>query len=160
MKQIELPKEFRSRNVPDAIAQIRGNRDYPQITGMVLFWQDNDGVLISTRVDHLPVPRNARCHQPIFAYHIHEGTSCMDPKSHYNPQRCEHPYHAGDMPPLFSMDNGNAYLSFKTDRFKLNEVIGRVVVIHMHQDDFTSQPSGDPGNIIACGRIRGNKTRP
>jgi len=51
-----------------------------------------------------------RCHHPVFAFHIHEGTICdgdmHDPfsgtMSHYNPADCEHPFHAGDLPPLFS----------------------------------------------------------
>jgi Cu-Zn family superoxide dismutase len=44
-------------------------------------------------------------------------------------------------------------LSFLTNRFTLDEIIGRVIIIHDKPDDFTSQPSGNSGNKIACGKI-------
>ena len=76
-----------------------------------------------------------------------------DAMSHYNPMGCEHPYHAGDLPPLFG-SNGSALLLFLTDRFSVKEVIGKTVIIHDRPDDFTTQPSGNSGTKIACGVIR------
>ena len=76
-----------------------------------------------------------------------------DSMAHYNPQDCEHPYHAGDRPPLFG-NNGYAYFVFLTGRFKVCEIIGKTVIIHLHPDDFHTQPSGDSGTKIACGEIR------
>lgn len=32
-------------------------------------------------------------------------------------------------------------------------IIGRSVILHANRDAFTSQPSGDPGAVIACGVI-------
>jgi len=72
--------------------------------------------------------------------------------THYNPNNCPHPYHAGDMPPLFGAD-GYAFLSFVTSRFTANEVIGKTIIIHSQPDDFKTQPSGDSGEKIACGVI-------
>ena len=46
------------------------------------------------------------------------------------------------------------YLSVKTDRFSVNEIIGRTVVIHSDSDDFHSQPAGNAGRKIAYGVIR------
>ena len=46
-----------------------------------------------------------------------------------------------------------AFLAFITDRFTANEVIGKTVIIHDSPDDFTTQPSGNAGNKIACGII-------
>jgi Cu-Zn family superoxide dismutase len=37
----------------------------------------------------------------------------------------------------------------------VDEVIGRGVIIHGSPDDFTTQPSGNAGEKIACGVIRG-----
>ena len=93
--------------------------------------------------------------------HIHEGTSCTgnkedefaDAMSHYNPKKCSHPYHAGDLPPLMSY-GGRAYLAVITDRFSLADIIGRTVVIHGMPDDFRSQPAGNSGAKIACGSIQ------
>jgi len=72
--------------------------------------------------------------------------------THYNPHRCQHPYHAGDMPPLFSAD-GYAFLSFVTNRFTAKEIRGRTIILHSQTDDFTTQPSGNSGTKIACGVI-------
>ena len=40
-----------------------------------------------------------------------------------------------------------------TDRFYPEDVIGKTVVIHEKPDDFRTQPSGDSGEKIACGKI-------
>lgn len=72
---------------------------------------------------------------------------------HYNPDNCQHLYHAGDMPPLFGVD-GSAVLLFLTNRFSVEEIIGRTVIIHARPDDFMTQPSGNSGEKIACGVIR------
>lgn len=77
-----------------------------------------------------------------------------DAMSHYDPRGCAHPYHAGDLPPLFG-NNSFALSVFLTDRFSVHEVIGRTVIIHDHPDDFTTQPSGNSGTKIACGVICG-----
>lgn len=48
---------------------------------------------------------------------------------------------------------------FMTDRFTVNEVIGKTVIIHLHPDDFATQPSGNSGEKIACGVIKHNCNR-
>ena len=35
-----------------------------------------------------------------------------------------------------------------------NDALGKAVVVHGGADDYTSQPSGDAGNRVACGVIR------
>ena len=72
--------------------------------------------------------------------------------SHYNPKGCEHPYHAGDLPPLFG-NGGSALSLFLTNRFSVREITGKTVIIHDRPDDFTTQPSGNSGTKIACGVI-------
>lgn len=111
------------------------------------------------------MPTNA-CSNPIFGFHIHSGSQCSgnmeDPFAealeHYNSNGCMHPYHAGDMPPLFG-NNGYAYQIFLTDRFTVNEIIGKTVIIHSGPDDFVTQPGGNAGGRIACGQILGRETR-
>lgn len=44
-------------------------------------------------------------------------------------------------------------MSFLTNKFTLQDVIGKVVIIHSMPDDFTTQPSGNSGEKIACGKI-------
>ena len=142
-----------------AIANIKGSNAYPNLHGRVILKQEEYGVIVTAEIYGLPV-NNTKCSSNIFGFHIHEGDSCTgninDPfvnaKSHYNPNNCQHPAHAGDLPPLFGND-GYAYLSFLTNRFSLNEVLGKTIIIHDKPDDFTSQPSGNSGNKIACGEI-------
>lgn len=76
--------------------------------------------------------------------------------THFNPYDRPHPYHSGDLPPLFS-SGGYAVSVFLTDRFSVNEVLGRAVIVHSSPDDFTTQPSGNSGEKIACGIIIATK---
>jgi len=41
-----------------------------------------------------------------------------------------------------------------SDRIRVEELIGRTVVIHSDPDDFRTQPAGNAGKKIACGVIR------
>lgn len=144
---------------PGAVAHLRGSREYPTISGTVHFYQVQYGVIVIASVAGLPAG-SGRCDDRIFAMHIHSGGSCMgnqnDPfpltGSHYNPDNCPHPYHAGDLPPLFG-NRGIAWSAFLTNRFQVRDVLGKTVIIHASPDDFTSQPAGNSGKKIACGVI-------
>lgn len=148
---------FRRR--ANAAAFVNGSPEYPNVHGRVLFYGVRSGVVVRAEITGLP--RGASpCENPIFAFHIHGGSDCSGNASdafantggHYNPYDCPHPYHAGDMPPLFGV-NGNAISAFLTDRFTLSEIIGKALIIHSLPDDFTTQPSGNAGEKIACGVI-------
>ena len=146
---------------PQAWAIIKGSALYSNLSGIVRFYTHPYGVFVVAEVEGLP-KSEAPCSFPIFAFHIHEGSFCtgdeVDPfanaKSHYNPGNCPHPFHAGDLPPLFGA-NGYAFSAFLTDRFVLHEIIGRTIVLHSSLDDFSTQPSGNAGAKIACGEIMG-----
>ena len=142
------------RKCPDAVARIQGGMDAPQLSGCVQFYQESGCVLIVARISGLPRDSEAG----YFGFHIHEGGKCSGTDfsgtgSHYNPTGREHPEHAGDLPPLLEC-RGNAYLSFRTDRFFVRDIIGRTVVIHSKPDDFHMQPAGNAGKKVACGVIR------
>lgn len=148
------------RRRPQAIAHIAGSQSYPAISGTVRFYQTGKGVILCAGISGLPrseLPYQER----IFGFHIHKGTDCTgntddpfaDAMSHFDPGGCEHPYHAGDLPPLFGND-GAALSLFLTDRFSVDEVLGRTIIIHDHPDDLITQPSGNSGTKIACGVIR------
>ena len=144
---------------PQAIAVLRGSEQYLGIYGNVRFYRVGIGVMVAAQVSGLP-SYNDRCQNPVFGFHIHEGESCTgniddpfaDAGTHYNPYDCPHPYHAGDMPPLFAAD-GTAFSAFLTNRFSLREIIGKTVIIHSMPDDFRTQPGGNSGEKIACGKI-------
>lgn len=143
-----------------ASARVAGSGSYPDVSGTVRFYQTPAGVLVRAEISGLPQD-NCPCCGRIFGFHIHAGGSCTgspeDPfahaLSHDNPGGCEHPYHAGDLPPLFG-NGGYALAVFLTNRFSVDEVTGKTVVIHDRPDDFTTQPSGNSGVKIACGVIR------
>ena len=147
------------RQSPQALAVIRGSAGYPDIRGDVRFYQMHRSVLVVAEVTGIPAPEEA-CSSPVFGFHIHEGEECSgnkeDPfanaKMHYNPKNCPHPYHAGDLPPLFG-NQGYAFSAFVTDRFSVREILGKTMIIHSRPDDFKTQPSGDSGEKIACGKI-------
>lgn len=140
----------------DGAATVTGSDNYPCVKGHVWFYQLCKSVLVKAEFDGLPLG-NGSCSAPVFAFHIHEGTECggnrddmfADAKGHYNPCNCPHPYHAGDMPPLFGV-SGGAFLVFVTDRFTVEEIMGRTVIVHRMSDDFHTQPSGNAGEKIAC----------
>ena len=143
-----------------ALAVVAGSPEFPNISGRVRFYQTNAGVLVYAEIMGLP-SESGKCADRVFGFHIHEGERCggrardwfADTRSHYNPGSCGHPFHAGDLPPLFG-NNGFAFCVVLTNRFAVKDIIGRTVVIHDKPDDFTTQPSGGSGVKSACGEIK------
>lgn len=139
---------------PQAVAQIQGSSAYPHLAGNVQFYQMSGGVLVAAEMTGLPRGNG------VFGFHIHSGSQCRgtaadpfaDALTHYNPDGTPHPYHAGDLPPLFGND-GEAFQVFFTDRFTVREIIHKTVIVHSGADDFTSQPAGNAGQKMACGVI-------
>lgn len=142
---------------PDGRAKIKGAAEYPNINGSVKFYQTANGVIVYAVISGLP-KADEKC--SFMGFHIHQGESCSgnaddpfaDAKGHYNPENTRHPNHAGDMPALMNC-GGRAILLFLTKRFSVKEIKGKTVIIHNMPDDFTSQPSGNSGMKIACGKI-------
>lgn len=143
------------RNSHYLFANIYGSNSYSGIHGKILFFEVENGILVVADIFGLPG------NNEIYAMHIHEGESCTgneedpfkDAGSHYNPGNMKHPYHSGDLLPLFS-NNGHAWYSFVTNRFKLDDIVSKTVIIHSKSDDFITQPSGNSGEKIACGIIK------
>ena len=163
-RSAEFPILSLLRSRPQALATIAGSPEYPHIAGIARFYATAVGTLLYVTVRGLPeAAADEPCDERIFGFHIHEGNSCTgnasdpfaDALTHYDPDGCEHPYHAGDLPPLFGCD-GLAVSLFLTNRFTVEEVIGKTMILHDMPDDFTTQPSGNSGTKIACGVIRRN----
>lgn len=141
---------------PQAFAIVEGTQG---VKGTICFYPFSKGSLMIYEIKGLPYSQN--CQGGIFAFHIHEGDSCQNNTNipyektlgHYNPQKCDHPFHLGDLPPLFATQ-GISWAIIYIDKFKPNDILGRTIVIHQNADDFHSQPSGNSGNKIACGEIK------
>jgi len=135
---------------PAAYAEVKGYQDYPELSGSVKFFEVYGGTIVEVYIKNLPMGNG------FHGFHIHEENSCLSPGKHFSLGEKEHPDHEGDMPPLLACD-GTVFSIFYTNRFYPEDVIGKTVVIHASRDDFSSQPSGNPGEMIACGEIKVEK---
>jgi len=43
---------------------------------------------------------------------------------------------------------------YLTNRFSIEEILGKTIILHAHPDDFSTQPSGNSSTKIACGTIQ------
>jgi Cu-Zn family superoxide dismutase len=148
-----------------AFAQLRGGPLAPNLRGIVWFTDVPQGTEVHVQVTGLPAYRPGTADRdPIgpHGFHIHEKGDCSvgnprDPfqaaGGHWNPTNQPHGNHAGDFPVLFS-NNGFARMSFFTNKFRVQDIIGKAVIIHESPDDYRTQPAGDAGKRLACGLIR------
>lgn len=154
---MKLPQE------PDACAELVGNEDYPDLQGVVKFYDTYGGSIVCAEVTGVK-NKEGRAGEGFFGFHVHEGNSCAvsqgepfaEAGGHFSSGDKPHPQHEGDLPPLLVCD-GEAWMMFFTGRFFPEDVIGRTVVVHAMPDDFRTQPAGDAGGRIACGEIRAFK---
>ncbi len=148
---------------PALIADIRGGASHPNIRGLIhMYWLPN-AIFLQSEFEGLPASR-------VFGFHVHDGIICgassgdqqfAEAGSHFD--NCseglwcgQHPYHAGDLSPIFSDSDGYAASQLYLDRAVVAEYSGKPVVLHMMPDDFTSQPAGNSGVRIACGILAEN----
>ncbi len=143
--------------MPYAIADIKGSKEFQTIKGKVKFYPWKSGTIVRTEIVGLPNDNKNN----FFGFHIHEGSICNEEEgkpafesvgNHFNLGQDEHPNHLGDLPLIYSND-GYAYMEFYTNRFTPNDILNRTVIIHKNKDDLMSQPSGNSGEKIACGKI-------
>lgn len=155
----------RYNNAPRrAVAQVMGGPLAPGIRGTVVFTQAPGGTIVSAEFFGLPPYKPAsNDNGPIgpFGFHLHEKGNCSigneeEPFAaaggHWNPTNQPHGNHAGDFPVVFSND-GYARMAFFTNKFNVDEVIGKAVIIHENPDDYRSQPAGAAGRRLACGLV-------
>lgn len=145
---------------PQASSLLSGSEKYPKIHGILRLYDHPLGTVVYASVCGLPFSEEP-CRNAVFGFHIHEGGSCEgkenDPfaatLSHYNPNGCSHPYHAGDLPPLFGCP-GDCFKPVSDRPLSHGEGDRQDgAVIHRMPDDFESQPAGNAGEKIACGVI-------
>ena len=127
-----------------------------EVEGTVTFEKTSDGVRVSGDLTGLSQGKHG--------FHIHQYGDCSaadgtSAGGHYNPAGNDHAArtdsvrHMGDMGNIEAGGNGNATVNYVDSVINLHDIIGRAVVIHGGQDDFTSQPSGAAGPRMACGVI-------
>lgn len=130
-----------------------------KVTGVITFTQTEGGVKVVAEIEGLTKGKHG--------IHIHEYGDCssLDANSaggHYNPLDKSHGApidenrHQGDLGNIESDANGKGYLEYTDNTITLkgeNSIIGRSVIIHLNEDDFKTQPTGNAGARLACGVI-------
>jgi len=143
-------------NILEAVAVISADK----INGTVLFKQKDGSVRII--IDIKGLSKNHK-----HGFHIHETgdlrEGCKSCCAHYNPTGTTHSGldggHAGDLGNITTDENGNCSISIKTDKFIVDEILGRSIIIHQDEDDLglgnqeDSKTTGHSGARIACSVI-------
>jgi Cu-Zn family superoxide dismutase len=143
-------------NILEAVAVISADK----INGTVLFKQKDGSVRII--IDIKGLNKNHK-----HGFHIHETgdlrEGCKSCCAHYNPTGTTHSGldggHAGDLGNITTDENGNCSISIKTDKFIVDEILGRSIIIHQDEDDLglgnqeDSKTTGHSGARIACSVI-------
>ena len=154
------PMSMRGGDTGEAVATLsptEGN----DVSGQVTFSETEDGVLVVAEVTGLA--------EGMHGFHVHETGDCSAPDAssagdHFNPTDAPHgapdaaasERHVGDLGNLEAGADGTARYE-RTDMVLTlggpSSIMGKAVIVHAGQDDFSSQPSGDAGNRLACGVI-------
>ena len=132
--------------------------------GTVTLTQTRSGVRLSGSLKGLPAGEHA--------LHMHSVGKCEPPFTsagpHFNPAQKKHGklnpegHHAGDMDNIVVPASGNLALKMVNkditlEKGKPNSVFqegGTAVVIHAAKDDYTTDPTGNAGDRIACGVVK------
>jgi Cu-Zn family superoxide dismutase len=138
------------------------NRDGRQV-GTGTLTQTDRGVLITASLSGLPAGEHA--------FHLHETGKCDAPSfesagAHYAPMKRQHGFlanggpHAGDMTNVqivgstVSVQEFNPFVSLTGGEAPLLDQDGSALILHAKADDYSTQPSGDAGDRIACAIVQ------
>lgn len=139
-------------------------RSNSNVSGMVRFTEENGEVTMTAELSGLS--------QGMHAIHIHENADCSaddgtSAGGHWNPTFEDHGewgasdgYHKGDIGNFEVNDQGEGSVTFTTDQWcigcddQTKNIIGKSVIVHDGEDDYTSQPSGNAGTRVGCAEIK------
>ncbi len=133
------------------------------IKGIIKFHEEKDrGLVITGTIEGL-LPESS------YAIHILESGSCdssedvkdFDPgnsEKHGAPWMSPGQHHAGDLPNIKAGGNGKADIDISTYLIDVSDsssfsILNRTIVLFSHSDDFRTQPNGNVGQRIGCGKI-------
>ena len=145
-----------------AAAVLAGTFPDTTVTGNVQFDTEDGKVKMKLEIS-IPTKANKSV-----AVHIHEMGDCGDmgkaAGGHWNPTGANHgkwgssSFHSGDIGNVSLDAKGNGTMEMETDLWSIGgdaktNILGRTIMVHGGQDDFTSQPAGNAGPRIGCGVI-------
>jgi len=133
-----------------------------RVNGDVTFIESNGVVTMTVNLKNIAPGKHA--------IHIHEIGDCSseDGKSaggHWNPTNVAHgkwdsgSFHLGDIGNIVAGKDSTATFTRETNLWNIDgsdksrNIIGKAIIVHEGEDDFTTQPSGKAGARIACGEI-------
>lgn len=135
-----------------------------EVSGNAVFSEENGIVTLTAVVSGLN-PGGTH------AIHLHEKADCSSDDGtsaggHWNPTAEPHGkwgdkagYHRGDIGNFIADENGNGSITFATNQWCIGceddnkNIIGKSVIVHAGEDDFTSQPTGAAGAPFSCAGI-------
>lgn len=149
---------------PTALVALAPTKDSKVSGTLTLTQERTGGVSISGMVGNLePGSKHG--------FHVHDKGDCSAPDgtsagAHFNPTSMEHgdpskadgAHHLGDMVNIEADAQGAAQVKITIPNATLhdggpNDLIGKGIIVHASPDDYTTQPSGNSGARLACGRI-------
>ncbi|WP_129134745.1 superoxide dismutase family protein [Luteimonas sp. YGD11-2] len=138
------------------------------VSGNLRFTRSGDGIRVSGDVRGLPAGGE-------HGFHVHENGDCSAPDAtsaggHFNPTSQPHgragegDHHAGDSDNLQANDEGVASADHLLAGATLGDgaptdIVGKAVIVHANPDDYTTQPTGNAGDRLACGVIEASAGR-
>lgn len=146
-----------SRKAAATLQPTQGNT----VKGTVTFEESNGKVRVIAIVSGLKPGKHG--------FHIHEKGDCSAPDAssaggHFNPGNQKHgapdaaEHHPGDLGNLDADSSGQAKLDKTADLLTVgsgaNSVVGKAVIVHLGEDDLTTQPTGNAGGRAACGVVQ------
>ena len=142
------------------------SRSGSNVTGEARLLDTGDGVQVTVTVAGATPGKHG--------VHVHQVGDCSAPDAkstgdHFNPETHQHgapgvpEHHVGDFGNIEVGDDGNGTLTLVVPGATLTpgpmSLTDRAVVVHASEDDFTTQPSGNSGDRVACGVIHSQEKR-
>lgn len=142
-------------SVSNAVAVVHPVGD-SGVMGTVYFKATEEGVAVKATLNGLVAGNHG--------FHIHQYGDCTAPDGtsaggHFNPGGNQHnspdadDRHMGDMGNIMADSNGFASLEYVDSTIRMDQILGRGIIVHAGEDDLSSQPSGAAGPRVACGVI-------
>lgn len=139
-----------------ARALIRGAGAWAGVKGLATFRQCHRGVLVTVEVEGLPQYQGERW----FLVNIRRGQRCSQPllpEASEFPGRPQQEKTPGQTLrrefPLLLDCGGVAFSSFLTDAFRVEQIIGRRLVVQTRREEDSPGPEAQAGELLACGEI-------
>lgn len=160
-KNTEMKKDTGTSSANNKFVCVLSPTKGNNVKGTLMIYKDGKNVRIEGEITGLTPGKHGM--------HIHEKGDCSAPDAstagdHYNPMHKVHgdaddkDSHMGDLGNIKADDKGVAKVDIKVDEELMaldgpNSILGKGFIVHAGEDDLKTQPSGNSGPRVACGKI-------